>query len=411
MSIIMLRVMSTWFAVALSYQRGMQARHRLRNARVMFSSDWASALPKRVVKFVFKRSLGRLLKGDVDLDQMDVQLSTGKLELRDVLLNIEHINTALLVRCRNTITTLYLYSQHTQQADTPWRLTAGYVRRVGATVPFTSLQTSPCEVELDEVVVHARLLSTVQCATPTPTTNYTAPQDDDDGDAAEDTEPLPAGSSIADGVRVIAGGIENLLHQLCVRVRNLSVHVVAPADAPGSMEPCLLLTLAAFTFSSSDNVPESSGVAGKPLLLDKRCSIDGLLLELLVQPGSGCMDKGDDGASDDGEKAGGSKDDVLSHCADEHDSSSCSVLLCNNQGAGCAASLRLRLESNDGLQSGEVAVDILMEPLQLQIHSSTLGHLVTMAKRAAARHAFRYMQGQCWTRYSDKYSFIHTIYT
>lgn len=64
----------------------------------MFSSDWASALPKRVVKFVFKRSLGRLLKGDVDLDQMDVQLSTGKLELRDVLLNIEHINTALLVR-------------------------------------------------------------------------------------------------------------------------------------------------------------------------------------------------------------------------------------------------------------------------------------------------------------------------
>lgn len=64
----------------------------------MFATDWASSLPKRVIKFAFKRSLGRLLKGDVDLEQMDVQLSTGKLQLRDVLLNVDHINQSFLVR-------------------------------------------------------------------------------------------------------------------------------------------------------------------------------------------------------------------------------------------------------------------------------------------------------------------------
>lgn len=274
------------------------------------------------------------------------------------------------------------------QANTPWRLTAGYVRRVGATVPFTSLSASPCEVELDEVVVHARLLSTAQRAGGPP------PSDVHDDEAPspppEDAESLPAGSSIADGVRMIAGGIENLLHQLCIRVRDLSVHVVAPADTPGAMEPCLLLSLASFTFSSSDNVPESTGAAGKPLLLDKRCSMDGLLLELLVQPSR--HERGqhadeaeaghDDAHHEDAGNDGNEGDDTAS--SEQPCSTSCSVLLCSNEGAGCAASLRLRLESSDGLQSGEVGVDVRMEPLQLQLHSSVLVHLLTMARRAAA---------------------------
>lgn len=267
-------------------------------------------------------------------------------------------------------------------------------------MPFTALQTSPCEVELDEVVVHARLLTTTQRATysSSPTGSNTAPDNEDDQIAKPegDEEPLPATSSIADGVRMIAGGIENLLHQLCIRVRGLSVHIVAPGDLPGALEPCLLLSLASCTFSSSDNVSESSGVAGKPLLLDKRCSIDGLLLELLMQPSRRSMDEDvgdrrDESSEEDDNNQDDSNDDAVS--AEEAQSdigdtqqgpASCCVLLCNNQGAGCAASLRLRLESADGLQSGEVAVDVHMEPLQLQLHSSVLVHMLTIAQRATA---------------------------
>jgi hypothetical protein len=45
---------------------------------------------QRLYKFVLKKLLGRFLKrGDLDLDQFDVQLSDGVLELRDVELNTE----------------------------------------------------------------------------------------------------------------------------------------------------------------------------------------------------------------------------------------------------------------------------------------------------------------------------------
>lgn len=56
-------------------------------------ADWAL---KRVLKFVLKRSLGRYLTNEVDLSQLDVQLGSGTLELRDVLLNCEHINQQLV---------------------------------------------------------------------------------------------------------------------------------------------------------------------------------------------------------------------------------------------------------------------------------------------------------------------------
>jgi hypothetical protein len=60
----------------------------------MFSADWAL---KRLLKFVIKKSVGRFLKGcDLDLQQLDVQLGTGTLELRDVLLNCDELNKELV---------------------------------------------------------------------------------------------------------------------------------------------------------------------------------------------------------------------------------------------------------------------------------------------------------------------------
>ncbi len=59
----------------------------------MFSADWAL---KRVLKFILKRSVGRFLQNEVDLDQLDVQLGTGTLELRDVLLHCDNINQHLV---------------------------------------------------------------------------------------------------------------------------------------------------------------------------------------------------------------------------------------------------------------------------------------------------------------------------
>ena len=60
----------------------------------MFSAtDWAL---KRVLKFLLKKSVGRFLHSEPDLEQLDVQLSTGTFELRNVLLNCKAVNDQLV---------------------------------------------------------------------------------------------------------------------------------------------------------------------------------------------------------------------------------------------------------------------------------------------------------------------------
>ena len=47
---------------------------------------------KRVYKFLLKRLLGKLLVNEIDLEQLEVQLGAGTLELRDLLLDTDYLN-------------------------------------------------------------------------------------------------------------------------------------------------------------------------------------------------------------------------------------------------------------------------------------------------------------------------------
>ncbi|KAL6745966.1 hypothetical protein V8C86DRAFT_3210342 [Haematococcus lacustris] len=75
--------------------------------------DWAV---KRFLRFVLKRALGKYLQSEPDLQQLDVVLGCGRLELRDVLLNCEAVNKDL--------------------APLGWQLCAGYVGKVSAQLPL-----------------------------------------------------------------------------------------------------------------------------------------------------------------------------------------------------------------------------------------------------------------------------------
>ena len=59
-----------------------------KSAEEMFS-QWAI---KRVCKFLLKKKLGQFILGDVDLGQLDVQLSAGTIQLSDVALNVGYLN-------------------------------------------------------------------------------------------------------------------------------------------------------------------------------------------------------------------------------------------------------------------------------------------------------------------------------
>ncbi|KAJ0076917.1 hypothetical protein Patl1_36151 [Pistacia atlantica] len=52
-------------------------------------SKWAV---KRVCKFFLKKKLGQFILGDIDLDQLDVQLSDGSIQLNDLALNVDFLN-------------------------------------------------------------------------------------------------------------------------------------------------------------------------------------------------------------------------------------------------------------------------------------------------------------------------------
>ncbi len=62
----------------------------------MWVGDWAL---KRILKFVLKRSLRNVIKTRIDLDQLNVALGQGTLELKEVLLNERYLNEQLVRPC------------------------------------------------------------------------------------------------------------------------------------------------------------------------------------------------------------------------------------------------------------------------------------------------------------------------
>ena len=53
-------------------------------------TQWAT---RRLFKFLLKKRLGRYVRGEVDLEQLDVQLGSGLAQLNDVALDADYINT------------------------------------------------------------------------------------------------------------------------------------------------------------------------------------------------------------------------------------------------------------------------------------------------------------------------------
>ena len=69
-----------------------------RSAEAMFSR-WAI---KRVCKFLLKKKLGQFILGDIDLNQLDVQLTAGTIQLSDLALNVDYLNQKVRLICPHT---------------------------------------------------------------------------------------------------------------------------------------------------------------------------------------------------------------------------------------------------------------------------------------------------------------------
>eukprot|EP00976_Prorocentrum_cordatum_P025283 513497-Prorocentrum_minimum.AAC.3 len=136
----------------------------------MFNTGWAL---NRIYKFVLKRLLGRILKNELDPEQLDVQLGNGTIELRNLLLNCDYLSEQLvgalnshsersLVRIfdmlgtsgcpprKRTQTNVNVY---VVQAQLPAVVVAGEVGCARGIIPWTALGSQSCSVELEDVVL------------------------------------------------------------------------------------------------------------------------------------------------------------------------------------------------------------------------------------------------------------------
>ena len=96
--------------------------------RAMSLLSFSSPL-KRFYKFLLKRILGSFLQYDLGLDQLDVQLAKGELELRDLELNVQMLNELCV--------------------DLPITFIRARIRLVRATIPWRNLLSKSCLLKLD----------------------------------------------------------------------------------------------------------------------------------------------------------------------------------------------------------------------------------------------------------------------
>ncbi|CAH0519484.1 unnamed protein product [Peronospora belbahrii] len=92
---------------------------------------------KRLYKFVLKRMIGRFLAADeLDLDQLDVHLRSGRLELCDLLLNADVLNTELC-----------------EAQGLPFKVKKGYLGSVRVSISYASIMSESCLVEIDDIEI------------------------------------------------------------------------------------------------------------------------------------------------------------------------------------------------------------------------------------------------------------------
>ncbi|KAJ1966306.1 autophagy- protein 2 [Dipsacomyces acuminosporus] len=113
----------------------------------MWPSNWSVTLPswavsnslqKRLVKFLLRRTVGQFLKTELDDEHIDVQLSSGQMQLRNVELSEEALNDAI--------------------SGLPIVVRSGVVGRISVSVPWTQLWTGHCKLQIEELAIQTELL-------------------------------------------------------------------------------------------------------------------------------------------------------------------------------------------------------------------------------------------------------------
>ncbi|KAF1776457.1 Vacuolar protein sorting-associated protein 13, N-terminal domain [Phytophthora cactorum] len=134
---------------------------------------------KRLYKFVLKRMIGRFLAADeLDLDQLDVHLRSGRLELCDLLLNAEVLNAELLA------------------------------------ISYANIMSESCLVEIDDIEIILVPLEKDEAQT---RQSYTEPEEKEQKQEKEEKKPMspePVDEISQEGLDFVASWIEQVTSKI-----------------------------------------------------------------------------------------------------------------------------------------------------------------------------------------------------
>ncbi|KAK4340236.1 hypothetical protein RND71_041698 [Anisodus tanguticus] len=181
-----------------------------RSAETLFSR-WAI---KRVCKFLLKKKLGKFILGDIDLNQLDVQLSAGTIQLSDLALNVDYLNKKF-----GSAAAVYVQE--------------GSIGSLLMTMPWKG---DGCRIEVDElelVLAPEANFSRSTLGNCLSTQDGAASVNQDSGnrndDAIDDCGAKTTAFDVHEGVKTIAKMVKWLLTSFHVEVRKLVI----------AFDPCL----------------------------------------------------------------------------------------------------------------------------------------------------------------------------
>ena len=179
---------------------------------------------KRFYKFVLRRILGDFLAHDLDVDQLDVQLAAGVLELKNVQLNVALVNNHL--------------------AHLPLKLQNGFLASVKASIPWRHLLKEPCRLHL--CGVH---LQFVPNATPpdseTNETNAPNPAKTTTKEAEAEKQKEKEEEEKDDGFLLLSKFVEQVVSQIELVIDNARFSIVTNSGSLVAFLPSLQLLDAA----------------------------------------------------------------------------------------------------------------------------------------------------------------------
>ncbi len=158
---------------------------------------------RRVYKFVLKQTIGKYLKDDLLLDQLQVKTREGVIEIRDLALDSDQLNLAL--------------------ESLPFTISSASVNLIEAHISYSKLLTESCRFVVDRITVNVE----ANVKDNNVSSNGLFPSDCDNGQHISEIDGVRGEASVAiseeaeEGLTFIAQWIEIVVAKLRVEIRHI----------------------------------------------------------------------------------------------------------------------------------------------------------------------------------------------